>query len=93
MNYLKSARYVVGLGVFFVVLIVAIFGISLPVLTVAIFGFAISIWLPWQLGPSPESDSLTDYQLGLIARLDDPDQQIHHQAENERELLEWRKRQ
>jgi hypothetical protein len=51
----------------------------------------VAIWLPWQLGLDAAEDSLTDYQLGLLARLDDPDQQIHHQAENERELLEWQK--
>jgi hypothetical protein len=48
--------------------------------------FAVSVWLPSQLTPAQD-----DYQLNLLARLDDPDQQTHHQAENEREMLEWRK--
>ena len=91
MNYQKSGRYIVGMGFCASVLIVAVYGFSLPVLMLAIACFAVAIWLPWQLGLDPADDTLTDYQLRLIARLDDPDQQTHHQAENERELLEWRK--
>lgn len=50
--------------------------------------FAVSVWLPSQLTPVQD-----DYQLNLLARLDDPDQQTHHQAENEHELLKWRQSQ
>lgn len=91
MNYKNTGRYIVGMGLCLGVLIVAVYGLSLPILMVAVACFAVSVWLPWQLGLDPAEDTLTDYQLGLIARLDDPDQQIHHQAENERELLQWRK--
>jgi len=91
MNYQKTGRYIVGMGLCLGVLIVAVYGFSLPNLMVAVACFAVSVWLPWQLGLDPAEDTLTDYQLSLLKRLDDPDQQIHHQAENERELLEWRK--
>jgi hypothetical protein len=93
MNYQKTGRYIVGMGLCLGVLIVAVYGFSLPVLMLAIACVAVAIWLPWQLGLEAAQDPLTDYQLSLIARLDDPDQEIHHQAENERELLEWRKEQ
>jgi len=91
MNYQKTGRYIVGMGLCLGVLIVAVYGFSLPNLMVAVACFAVSVWLPRQLGLDPAEDTLTDYQLSLLKRLDDPDQQIHHQAENERELLEWRK--
>ncbi len=91
MNYQKTGRYIVGMGLCLGVLIVALYGFSLPILMVAAGCFALSVWLPWLLGLDPAEDTLKDYQLSLLARLDDPDQQIHHQAENERELLEWRK--
>ena len=91
MNYQKTGRYIVGMGLCLGVLIVAVYGISLPVLMLAIACVAVAIWLPWQLGLEAAEDPLTDYQLSLLARLDDPDQQIHHQAENERDLLDWQK--
>jgi len=90
MNYQKSGRYIVGMGFCLGVLIVAVYGFSVPILVVATACFAVSVWLPWQLGLAPAEDRVSDYQLSLLARLDDPDQQTHHQAENERELLEWR---
>jgi hypothetical protein len=86
MNFQKTGRYIVGLGLCLSFLIVYFYGMSLPVLTVAAACFAVSVWLPSQLTPAQD-----DYQLNLLARLDDPDQQTHHQAENEREMLEWRK--
>ena len=91
MNYQKTGRYIVGMGLCLGVLIVAVYGFSLPVLMLAIACVAVAIWLPWQLGLEAAEDPLTDYQLSLLARLDDPDQQIHHQAENERDLLDWQK--
>jgi hypothetical protein len=90
MNYKNTGRYIVGMGLCLGVLIVAVYGLSLPILMVAVACFAVSVWLPWQLGLEAAEDPLMDYQLGLLARLDNPDQQTHHQAENERELLERR---
>ena len=91
MNFQMTGRYIVGMGLCLSFLIVYLYGMSLPVLMVAAGCFALSVCLPSLLGLDPAEDSVTDYQLRLLARLDDPDRQIHHQAENERELLEWRK--
>ena len=91
MNYATLGRAIVTLGFCLGGLILFIYGLSVPVITVALACVAASIWLPWQLGLNAPEDTAKDYQLELLARLDDRNPEIHHQAENERELRDWQK--
>jgi hypothetical protein len=91
MSYATLGRTIVTLGFCLSGLIVIVFGISIPVLTLAAACFAVSVWLPWQLGLRPAEASARDYELELLARLDARNPEVHHQAENERDMQEWQK--
>jgi len=90
MKNATTARLIVAMGLSLGALLLAIYGINGPLLMAALGCAFASFWAASRLAPKPAQDP-ADYKLNLLARLDDPDPAVHHQAENERELLEWRK--
>ncbi len=90
MKNATTARLIVAMGLLLGVLLLAMYGINGPLLMAALGCAFASFWAASKFAPKPAQDP-ADYKLNLLARLDDPDPAVHHQAENERELLEWRK--
>jgi len=82
-------RLAVGMGLCFGAAMLARYGLSGPVLMAALACVFASVWLAKQLGLSRAADPEADYELNLLARLDDPNPTIHKQAEMERELHNW----
>ncbi|MFM9844874.1 MAG: hypothetical protein ACKVOI_18080 [Dongiaceae bacterium] len=90
MQNATAARVIVAMGLSAGALLLAIYGISGPLLMAALGCVFAAFWAASRLVPKPAQDP-ADYKLNLLARLDDPDPAVHHQAENERALLEWRR--
>jgi len=84
------AGVVVGLGLLLGIIIIARFGLSVPMFFAAAGCVAASLWAARQIAP-PRRMSRDDYELNLLARLDDPDPQVHRRAEMERELQTWQR--
>lgn len=84
------AAFVVGLGLLLGVVIIARFGLSIPMFIAAAACVAASLWAARQIAPPRRMDRV-DYELNLLARLDDPNPEVHRQAELERELQSWQR--
>jgi hypothetical protein len=84
------AGVVVGLGLLLGVVIIGRFGLSVPMLIAAAACVAASLWAARQIAPPRRMDRV-DYELNLLARLDNPNPEVHRRAEMERDLQSWQK--
>lgn len=88
MRETMTSRIVGGLALclgILILLLVVRFGLDLPLLSVGLICIA-AAWLAVDMAPKRDADAAVDYELDLLARLDDPDPQVQRQAELEREL-------
>jgi len=77
---------VIGVGLCLGTAILARHGLTVPDLTAALACVFVTVWLAKQFGLTRATDHATEYELNLIARLDDPNPTVHKQAEIERQL-------
>jgi hypothetical protein len=91
MKSATKARVVVGLGIVLAGVILARFGLNAEVLFVALACVGAAYWVARQFAPAQTVDPVADYELNLLARLDDPDPAVHHRAEMERDLQHWQR--
>jgi hypothetical protein len=89
MKSMTKRRLVVGMGLCVGAVMLARFGMNGPALIAALACVLAAIWLTRQLGPIRRADPAADYELNLLARLDNPNPTVHKQAEMERELHNW----
>jgi len=81
-----NGRLVIGVGLCLGAVILARYGLTVPGLTTALACVFASVWLAKQFGLTRAADHATEYELNLLARLDDPNPTVHKQAEIERQL-------
>ena len=84
------AGVVVALGLLLGMVIMARFGLNVPMFIAAAACVAASLWAARQIAPPRRLDRV-DYELNLLARLDNPDPEVQRQAEMERELHNWQR--
>jgi hypothetical protein len=84
------AGVVVALGLLLGMVIMARFGLNVPMFIAAAACVATSLWAARQIAPPRRLDRV-DYELNLLARLDNPDPEVQRQAEMERELHNWQR--
>jgi hypothetical protein len=84
------AGVVVGLGLLLGVIIIGRFGLSVPMFIAAAACVAASMWAARQIAPPHRVDRV-DYELNLLARLDNPNPEVHRRAEMERDLHHWQR--
>lgn len=89
MKGMTKRHLVVGAGLCVGAAMLAGFGLNGPALMAALACMFAGIWLARQLGPIGATDPAADYELNLLARLDDPNPAVHRRAEMERELHNW----
>jgi hypothetical protein len=81
----------IGTGLCLVAVILARHGFNWPGLVAAIVCVFGAVWIVKQLGLARSTDCGTEYELDLLARLDDPDPFVRKQAEKERDLRAWQR--
>jgi len=89
MNSRTKGRLVIAMGLCLGAAMLARYGLNLPVSIAALACVLAAIWIARQLGLSRAADPATDYELNLLARLDNPNPAVHKQAEMEKELHSW----
>jgi len=89
MKGMTKRRLVVSVGLCVGAAMLAGYGLNLLVLVAALVCVFAAIWLARQVDPVRSADPAADYELNLLARLDDPNPAVHKQAEMERELHNW----
>lgn len=88
MKGMTKRRLVVSVGLCVGAAMLAGYGLNLPVLVAALVCVFAAIWLARQIDSVHPADP-ADYELNLLARLDDPNPAVHKQAEMERDLHNW----
>jgi hypothetical protein len=92
MKSVMRIPFAVWLGLLAAVAVLAIFGMNGLTMTVALACVAMGVGLANMLSSWRRAETASDYELNLLARLDSRDPTVHHQAELERDLQDWRQK-